>query len=50
MSSVKPERWHRVEELYNAALELAVDERMQFLKDACRDDPTLCQELESLLS
>jgi eukaryotic-like serine/threonine-protein kinase len=50
MSSVKPERWHRVEELYNAALELAVDERMRFLKDACRDDPTLYHELESLLS
>ncbi len=50
MSSVNPERWHRVEELYNAALELAVDERMQFLKDACRDDPTLYQEIESLLS
>jgi len=47
---VKPERWHRVEELYNAALELAVDERMLFLKDACRDDPTLYHELESLLS
>jgi eukaryotic-like serine/threonine-protein kinase len=50
MSSVNPERWHRVEELYNAALELAVDERMRFLKDACRDDPTLYHELESLLS
>jgi eukaryotic-like serine/threonine-protein kinase len=50
MRSVKPERWHRVEELYNAALELAVDERMRFLKDACRDDPTLYHELESLLS
>jgi len=47
---VKPERWHRVEELYNAALELAVDERMRFLKDACRDDPTLYHELESLFS
>ena len=47
---MKPERWHRVEELYNAALELAVDERMLFLKDACRDDPTLYHELESLLS
>jgi eukaryotic-like serine/threonine-protein kinase len=50
MSSVKPERWHRVEELYNAALELAGDERMLFLKDACRDDPALYHELESLLS
>jgi serine/threonine protein kinase len=47
---VKPERWHRVEELYSAALELTRDERMQFLKGACRDDPALYHELESLLS
>lgn len=47
---MEPERWHRVEELYNAAIELAVDERMLFLKDACRDDPALYKELESLLS
>ena len=47
---MKPERWHRVEELYNAALELARDERMEFLKSACRDDPALYHELESLLS
>ena len=47
---MKPERWHRVDELYNAALELPVDERLLFLKDACRDDQTLYHELESLLS
>jgi len=47
---VKPDHWHRVEELYNAALELAEDQRRAFLKDACRNDPALCRELESLLS
>ena len=43
------ERWQRIEELYHSALERKQDERAQFLADACKDDVSLCREVESLL-
>jgi len=46
---MEPDRWARVEELCQAALER--DERQQeaFLDAACREDPELRREVESLL-
>ena len=43
------ERWQRVEELYHSALTREKEERAKFLADACKDDLTLCKEVESLL-
>ena len=51
---MEPERWRRVEELYHAASQVATkvdaQKRPAFLKDACRDDAALRQEVESLLT
>ncbi len=43
------ERWHRLAELYQAALERPTEERGEFLKQACEGNPGLQEELESLL-
>jgi Tol biopolymer transport system component len=44
-----PERWRRVEELYQAARARPSSERAAFLVDACRDDEALRRDVESLL-
>ena len=44
------ERLKKIEELYNAALAVAPDERKDFLKNYCGEDQELLQEVESLLS
>lgn len=44
-----PERWEQIEQLYQAYLEQAPEERSGFLDDACAEDPSLREELESLL-
>ena len=46
---MKPERWKRVEQLYNSALERAASERAAFLEEACEGDEALLQEVRSLL-
>lgn len=43
-----PERWRSLEELYQAALDRAPDQRAAFLKEACPDDEVR-REVESLL-
>jgi serine/threonine-protein kinase len=45
---MSPERWQRVEELYQAARDRAPQDRATFLKEACSDDD-LRREVESLL-
>ena len=45
-----PERWRDVERLYHAALERDGDQRAAFLTDACKGDPELHREVESLLA
>ena len=45
-----PERWHRINELFHQALECGLDGRSRFLDDACRDDPSIRAEVESLLT
>ena len=45
-----PERWHRIKELFESALERALDERPAFLDHACDGDESLRKEVESLLA
>ena len=45
-----PGRWRQIEHLYHAALEKEPSERALFLEEACAGDPSLRQEIESLLS
>ncbi len=47
---MRPERYQQVKALFLQAVELDDGPRVQFLSDACRDDPQLRQEVESLLS
>jgi eukaryotic-like serine/threonine-protein kinase len=44
------ERWQRVKEIFNTALQYSPDERVVFLSSACGDDDTLRREVESLLA
>ncbi|HEX8136876.1 MAG TPA: serine/threonine-protein kinase [Pyrinomonadaceae bacterium] len=45
-----PERWKRIEELFNAAVELSPPERAPFLDEACRGDVELRREVALLLA
>jgi serine/threonine protein kinase len=47
---VKPDRWERVKELFEAALERPADQRARFLKRECGGDEALRSEVESLLA
>jgi len=44
-----PERWRRVEEVFQTALELAPSEQKHFLDQECAGDPDLRHEVQSLL-
>jgi tetratricopeptide (TPR) repeat protein/predicted Ser/Thr protein kinase len=50
MSDVNSERRQRVKKLFGAALDCEPGQRSAFLNQACADDPSLRQEVESLLS
>jgi len=45
-----PERWRRIERLYESALEVEESQRATFLEDACAGDGSLRHEVESLLA
>jgi eukaryotic-like serine/threonine-protein kinase len=45
-----PERWRQVSRIYYDALARDSGERASFLREACRDDEALRQEVESLLA
>ena len=45
-----PERWHQVARIYELAADRDARARDAFLTDACAGDPSLRQEVESLLS
>ena len=47
---MEPEIWRRVEELFQAALERAPEERKGFLDEACCNDTDLRQQVELLLA
>lgn len=46
---MQADRWRQVEELYDAALELPIAERAEFVEKACAGDEELRRELSSLL-
>jgi serine/threonine protein kinase/TolB-like protein/Flp pilus assembly protein TadD len=46
----KSDRWQRIEELFNKALDLEADARSAFLSEACGSDLVLKREVESLLA
>ena len=44
-----PERWEKVGEIFSSASEMDTADREIYLRDVCRDDPTLLAEVRSLL-
>jgi serine/threonine protein kinase len=50
LDQMTPERWKRIETLYNAATALSPDERGALLATACPDDDSLRREVEALLN
>ena len=46
---MNPERWKKIETLFESAIERDTSERAAFLDEACGDDATLRKEVESLL-
>ncbi|HEY3139467.1 MAG TPA: protein kinase, partial [Blastocatellia bacterium] len=45
-----PERWQRVDEIFQAAIELKAEERSAFVDSACAGDEELRREVESLIT
>src|SRR5262245_7826635 len=45
-----PDRWRRAQEIFLAATEREAPLRPAFLDEACRDEPELRKEVDSLLS
>jgi eukaryotic-like serine/threonine-protein kinase len=45
-----PERWQRVKEIFQAAIQCAPGERSAFLSSECGDDESLRQEVDSLIA
>jgi serine/threonine protein kinase len=46
---MKPERWQKIEQIYNSALELDADRREVFLEQACAGDESIRKEVQKLL-
>ena len=44
------DRWQRVKEIYNSALDLEPGRREAYLREACAGDQSLRQEVEALLA
>ncbi len=49
-ASASPERWRRLQRLFREALDLAPEDRPDYLEEACPDDPGLGAEVEALLA
>lgn len=47
---IDPDRWHRVSDLFHRALECEPERRIAFVEEACKDDPSLRDEVTSLLA
>jgi len=47
---MSPQRWQRVKDLFNSALERKPEQRNEFLRSACAQDEFLREEVESLLN
>jgi len=44
-----PERWQRVEEIFQAALDLTPEDRPRYVSEVCAEDTALRRDVESLL-
>src|SRR4030095_16271130 len=49
-AAMTPERYQRIDQIFQTALELAAESRSAFLDEACGGDTTLRSEVESLLT
>ena len=47
--AMTPERWDRIAEVFEAAVALPTDERVEFLDRACRDDHVVRAEVDAML-
>ncbi len=47
--AVNVDQWERAKEIFDAALRLPIEERSQFVTDACRGDTRLLREVNGLL-
>jgi hypothetical protein len=47
---MNPERWKQIDDLLQATLDLSEEERNAFLRQACSGDPSLEQEVQSLIT
>ncbi len=47
---MKPERYQKIDEVFQAALERDADQRAAFLDEACAGDPALRRKVEALLA
>src|SRR6266576_2646100 len=45
-----PIRWHQVEEIFQAALDLVPEQRVRYLSEVCPDDADLRRDVEALLA
>jgi TolB-like protein/Tfp pilus assembly protein PilF/tRNA A-37 threonylcarbamoyl transferase component Bud32 len=50
LRSMTPERWQKVEAIFQAALDLVPEERGRYLSEACAHDSALRNDVEGLLS
>jgi hypothetical protein len=48
-TEIKPERWQKIERLYDSALELEPEQREAFLEQACAGDESVRKEVQQLL-
>lgn len=46
---MNPERWQRLKDIFEQAVEMEASRRSQFLEEACRDDTSLRSEVNALL-
>lgn len=47
---IEADRWHRIEEVFQASIDLPADQREALLRETCGHDQQLRDEVESLLS
>ena len=47
--ALTPERWQRVKEIFQSALDLPLPKRRAYVRDNCAGDDALASEVESLL-
>ena len=48
--TINPEQWSRVKQVFHAALERELPERLPFVRATCADDVVVCAEIERLLA